>query len=281
MQTITFEQLLTRAHLPEAAADALLAAKKTLPAYISAVIEEGVAAYQKDTFFDYEAYRGKLAVGEQAELWQLLFAFRLAEHLHTLYIQAGRSQQLFDGVLQDFCAKTRECFDYTGKWGCHVAKWFRGWFRLERIALSRLQFELRPFGYCYRGLKPEDQAINVHIPSTGPLDAAMCEADYAAAAEFFGSSFTGSVVFMCHSWLLNPHHPEFLPPTSRLLKFQEKYDIFEFQQSTEFLWRLFGTAYNGDPHSLTERNSLERAYKNRLLSGGAVGEGRGVFFYSK
>ena len=29
MQTITFEQLLTRAHLPEAAADALLAAKKT------------------------------------------------------------------------------------------------------------------------------------------------------------------------------------------------------------------------------------------------------------
>ena len=279
MQSV--EYYIARAALPAEAGNALIWANKSLPEHIRKIMTEGVNAYQKDQYFDYEGYRVQLAVQEKGELWQLLFCFWLAEHLHKLYLEQDRSEQMFDGVLQDFRAKTKECFDYTGQWGCHVAKWYNHWFDLERIALTRLQFEVRKFGSHYQYLTPKHLAINVHIPSIGPLDEQQCLQDYQRAAEFFFIFFDEEIPFMCHSWLLNPDHPDFLPPTSRLLSFQKNYEIFEFSESTEFLWRLFGVAYNGDPHSLTERNSLECAYKNRMISGGRVGEGKGVFFYRK
>ncbi len=280
MYSIDLETLITRAGLPAAAAEALRAAAKDTPPQVKNIIDKAMLAYREDTNFPYEEYRLQLEALDNADLWQMLYVFTLAEHLYTLYMTSGRGEELFDGILRDFTAKVRECYDFTGAWGIRSAKWYNRWFNLERIALRRLQFEVRRFGNNYRGLTPDDPAINVHIPSTGPLDEALCEEDYRRAAAFFADRFEGPVPFMCHSWLLNPEHPAFLPPTSRLLPFQAKYDIFKFDEHTEFLWRLFGTAYNGDPNSLTERNSLERAYKAHLLAGGKVGEGKGVFFLS-
>ncbi len=281
MNTITLQEMIDRAALSAEAAAALNQAAATAPADVAQIIENALQEYRQNTDFPFESYRLQLEEKENAVLWIMLYVFRLAEHLHELYLSTGRGEELFDNILRDFAAKVRECYDYTGSWGIHVAKWYNGWFDLTRVAFSRLQFEVRPFRNHYGDMTPEDLVINVHIPSIGPLDPQLCEADYRRAAEFFGEHFGDRVPFICHTWLLNPDHPKFLPSTSRLLPFQAKYDIFKFEEHTNFLWRLFGTAYTGDPHDLTERNSLERAYKNWLLAGGRVGEGVGIFFYDK
>lgn len=281
MNKQVLENLAIRARLQPEAIAVLLQLNEGVDPAAEEIMRQAVADYEQDVNFDYEGYRSRLENFENADGLIMLYVFRLAEHLHTLYLESGRGEEMFENLLRDFGAKVKECYDYTGEWGIRVAKWYNRWFNLERIALKRLQFEVRLFGDTYAGLTPEDLAINVHIPSIGPLDEATCEADYLAAAEFFGDRFEKRIPFMCHTWLLNPQHPDFLPPHSRLRPFQAKYDIFKFEEHTNFLWRLFGTEYNGDPHSLTERNSLERAYKAHILAGGKVGEGKGVFFITK
>ncbi len=281
------ESVMTRAKLPEDSVKDLLATAKALPEELVAAMEAALALYQKDTDFDFKGELeriAELAPEDQKYAAQLIFSFMLTEHTETLYKERGLSDELFDNMLSDLRVKNEECLRYHGKNGSFVASWFYRWFSMQRFAFERLQFEVRPLGVSYRHLTPESLAINVHIPSTGPLDHEACLRDYARAAKFFAADFgEQDIAFMCHSWLLHPEHPKFLPATSRLLAFQADFDIVRFDEDPECrdLWRLFGTRYDGNPQNLTERNSLERAYKQHLLSGGKVGEGLGVFLYNK
>lgn len=279
------QNIMTRAQLPAEAVEDLLSTAKALPKAVTDAMEEGLALYKKDTFFDFKEQLNKvidLAPVGLGEAAQLIFSFVLTEHTLVLYKQAGRSDELFDNMLRDLRVKNEECQRFHGRNGTFVASWFYRWFTLQRVALERLQFEVRDLPVAYRHLPAGSNAINVHIPACGPLDHDACLRDYRKIVRIFAEDFQDQdVVFMCHSWLLHPEHPKFLPPTSRLLAFQADFDIVRFDEDPECkdLWRLFGVPYDGNPEHLTERNSLERAYKEHLLKGGACGQGLGVFIY--
>ena len=264
-------------------------AAKRLSADSRRVIGEGVSAYRASPGFDYPSFTERLekeaTVPEEAHF---LFLLSLLPVLEDYYRKTGYPERYFTGVLRDVRTKLRECVSMRSVYGTFVARWFRRWFSLERVALERLQFECIPYDYTLAlpgySCVPGDRMVNVHIPGGASLDRETCLRDYAEAARLFGGRFSGDAVpFHCHSWLLNPDHPAFLDPRSRILAFQADYTIFEFEQEdpARFIWRLTLTPYDGDPAHLPERNSLERAYKARLLSGGSVGEGRGVYLYPK
>ena len=282
MRWAYLETVMHRADLPGQAQQQLLEFAEAMSDEQAELLDRGIAEYQLNTCFDYKGYLdGIQAAFECPWQAQLIFALLLTEHTLLLYHRKGWDEHCFDALLHDLKVKNGECFAYYGCWGTFVARWFSRWFNLERVALERLQFEVRELKYGWRGFGAGTPVINVHIPSGGALDRAACLRDYAKAAEIFADRMDGATLFVCHSWLLDPHLPEFLPPTSRILQFQSDYDIIDFEQDTqgEFLWRLFGVPYDGVPQHLTERNSLERAYKQRLLSGGVIGEGYGVFCY--
>ncbi len=278
------ENVMNKAGLPQEAIQSLMNTARNLTEEQIKVLDEGLVAYQNDTFFDLNHYCDLIDERFECNLEaQLIFSFLLTEHTEKLYQAAGMEEKMFMGVLDDFVIKCDECYKFYGRYGTFVVRWFYRWFRLQRISLERLQFEVRDFGHVYKNLSEKSPAINVHIPASGPLDHDACLRDYKRAAEIFADYFDTQVVFMCHSWLLHPEHPDFLPPTSRLLAFQEDYDIIAFDEDKEgeFLWRLYGVPYDGNPEHLTERNSLERAYKKHILAGGKIGEGFGVFIYQK
>ena len=195
------------------------------------LLDRGVAEYRKDRYFDYNYFCERIeAECASFRSCQLIFAFLLTEHTLELYRQQGWDEYLFDRMLCDLRAKNAECEAFYGESGTFVARWLKRWFWLDRVAMERLQFEIKALGVEYRGLSAEHPAINVHIPAIGPLDHDACLRDYHRAAQFFADRFEGEIPFMCHSWLLHPEHPRFLPPSSRLLTFQADYDIISFTE---------------------------------------------------
>ena len=281
------QKIMTRAGLPEADVASLLATAHTLDDQLKNMMDGYLNDYRQDTFFDFKGALQLLldaAPEEQEHAVQLIFSFLLAEHTEVLYQERGLAAEYFDNMILDFKTKNEECQRYYGHAGTFVAAWFYRWFSLQRIAFERLQMEVREIGAEYRHLKANSLAINVHIPAIGPLDHSACLRDYQCAAKFFAADFEKQdIAFMCHSWLLHPEHPNFLSPASRLLAFQGDYTIVRFDADPEGkdLWRLYGIPYDGNPDHLTERNSLERAYKKFLQNGGISGEGLGVFLYQE
>jgi hypothetical protein len=202
------------------------------------------------------------------------------------YRSAGLSDALFRNALADLSYKLEECRLVHGINGSFVAKWFAGFFKLERFAFGRLQFELyhlkKPCTCRGIPLPVGAKVIAVHIPRTGTrLDHALVKQAYEMARDFYKNEFDGGpVVFTCSSWLLYPWNLEILSPTSNLRAFIKDYEIVRSGDYEDYssLWRLFDCNYTGNVDDLPQDSSLRRAYAARVGRGEPVGYGVGVFF---
>ena len=232
---------------------------------------------------DMKAVSGK--VGIDARLGDLLLLLALCDTLKQRYDARGLSEEIYYNTVSDLKYKNEECLLLFGTPGTFVSPWFPGFFKLERFALGRLQFEIIKLGrdVSCNGvqLTADSEVINIHIPRTGTrLDHGEVEEAYARAKEFYSDLFRDKpTVFACHSWLLYPWHEEILSPTSNLYAFYKDFTIIEQGESTKHgdAWRLFDCVFDGDAGKLPRDSSLRRAYADRIASGKPTGWGLGVF----
>ena len=276
---------------PAAAETALTAGAQAIAADPEAgrVFDALVAEYERlGTDTDLNAalrelrrHDGHLAV--PAETAELLLFIAYSAHLHTLYMARGVSEAIYFDSMCDLKWKLTECYECRGIWGSFVADWFPRLFQMTRFALGRLQYELIQMPqitsedgkYAFDG----DKAVNVHIPSAGPLRQDTLDESFRRAALFFAPEFPdGTVRFVCHSWLLTPMHAQMLPETSGIRLFMRYFDIFGFKEDPKDsdLWRVFRTADLHDPDALPADTGLQRAYIRLLRSGGHSGAAWGV-----
>ena len=162
-----------------------------------------------------------------------------------------------------------------GEWGWVAATMTMWVFRLGRLQFQsdRLEEDL----ICGDRTYPAGTAIlNVHIPAGDPLDVeAVREAmDYAPRfyETHFGKTFT---LFHCHSWLLSPQLKEILPEDSRILQFQNLFEVCWVDQERQAEERVFGSLAE-DPATYPEETSLQRKMKAALLEGKHFGMGCGI-----
>jgi GNAT-like C-terminal domain/N-acyltransferase N-terminal domain len=124
----------------------------------------------------------------------------------------------------------------------------------------------------FRGLEPGNAILSVHIPATGPMDEAACDASLSRALRDLPRWFPGEryPAFVCFSWLLDQQLAEYLPPDSNVLRFQRRYQVFgtplpEFGTTRTYIFKVPGdTALD----ALPQRTSLERAYVRHIRDGG-------------
>ena len=107
-------------------------------------------------------------------------------------------------------------FDDTG---LDVPWWITLHFRGGIYQLGRLQFERRMWR--------DGTGLGLHIPETGPMTPAACDASIAWAHEFFPTHFPDEkpVVGTCNSWLLDPQLAEYLPADSNIMQFQRRFTL--------------------------------------------------------
>ena len=229
-----------------------------------------------------------LGVGVHKYTAELLLFLCYTQALQKHYENAGIPLDIYRNTVLDLKYKLDECKCVYGVWGSFVAYWFPGFFKLERFALGRLQFELVSLGTDYSKdgvvLTPDSKVINVHIPRTRtPLSEGAVTESYRLAAEFFRPLLGDEIAFICNSWLLFPRHNEMLSETSNIRYFISDYELMSHGEYKDYseTWRLFDTMYSGDIECLPADTSLRRAYVKLIKRGEHTGWGKGIFIYKK
>lgn len=284
--------LMEQTAFPPEARQALLQSAKALEdAGQAPALGEALGAFYRDGFSTKNAQPAIEQMAEKSALspytvW-MLFLMQGAKQAKSDYEKKGVGEEIFWATFADLRYKAVECMENYGVWGTFVAFWYPIFFSCDIVKLGRLEYESRIYnGPAYEKngvtLSPGDKVKSIHIPSSGePFDQAARLESYKQAYDFFRPDFPGKpLVCMCHSWLLYPEYKRILKPTSNIIGFQSDFDIIETESgSFGDAWRVFGPDHARPAADLPERTSMQRAFKQHLLSGGTTGEGLGILFF--
>lgn len=155
-----------------------------------------------------------------------------------------------------------------GRFGLDTYGWMRTAWSGGLMWLGRLQFIPKP--------SEQGWVLDTHIPASGPLTPESVDESFTAAAPFFARHFPDLPVtsFLCTSWLLDPTITTLLPPTSNLVRFQQRWTLAESGYQSDESVLYFAFHVRSDPEdplevrTLTPRTSLQRAVAHHLTGGG-------------
>ena len=109
--------------------------------------------------------------------------------------------------------------------------------------LGRLQFKPDKCHYDIpeKGLKKGDNIMEVHIPEGESLDTEACIKSIEYAKEFFAKYFPEFKYehFTCHSWLMDKVLEEMLPKESKIIQFQNMFDVYHPEEDDAILRYVF------------------------------------------
>ena len=199
--------------------------------------------------------------------------------------------EIYYDTMKDITYKVHECQDVYGVLGIFVGFWYDGFFDMTRFALGRLQFEIMPLWLSksveVNGCTLENgmAAINMHIPSSGPLTPFEADESLRKASEFFKDDFEGRTeVFVMSSWLLDEDLMALLPD-GNIREFVTQFQVVNTNKSDYFDdgWRVYGNAWRFDRitwrdgvENLPRNTRLQRVIADYLQRGGNFGYGYGV-----
>ena len=213
----------------------------------------------------------------------MVFLLSCVERAKEIFEEKGISEEVFRDTMRDLNAKLEECKSVYGIWGTFVVWWYPEFFRAERFALGRLQFEKKEFPFeNYKDIvKKGDTVYNFHIPSGAPLNYESIVDSFKRAYKFF--DVKGIMPIFLSSWLIYPPHGALFREGSNLKRFYELFDILDSKEhsSNAELWRIFSVPFSSDMdlETLPEDTSLQRSFKQFFAQGGVMGSGKGIILF--
>ena len=219
----------------------------------------------------------------------LMFILECTGYLRQKYRENNIPDDMFYNSMIDIRCKTRECIKVKNVFGTFVGGWYDGFFKLNRFAFGRLQFDITK--HEGDGIQIGDKTIDngdlvlyCHIPSAGPLVHEQCIESYKKAYEFFKNELKdGILVVRCCSWLLMPDYMNtFKICSPNIYRFATDFNIFKVNYSEEFAsaWFVFNCDVNGRNTSNLPRNTrLQKAFVEHINKGGKFGSGDGILFF--
>lgn len=258
----------------------------------SAELEPSAAEKVTESGFEgYEARKAAFLSGASFEgdaFSALVFYARLAYETRFRWRDKGIPFEVWRDTFTDLGIWQKACRRECGVTGLKETAWLENHLRGKIFRLGRLQFAPdRADGEFVKrvsalnadtgatfSVSEGERIYYVHIPEGAPLTTEACDKSFAAAASFFG----GRMLFVCDSWILSPKLRPLLPQSSNLAKFAGRFRIVSEDPSSRSAERyVFGTT--GEPDGYPERTSLQKAVKELLCKGGAVGTAAGIFAY--
>lgn len=213
----------------------------------------------------------KKNLGEDPNGMKMLFCMLKAAVISwEKYQKKGIEPETFDETMKCFSRFVGEHRISYGSYGFDRDFWTGRQLSLQLFRIGELEYE-----------KVEDEKegryISIHIPSDADMKEENLRKSLQEAGEFFQKYYPGwsRLPYKCCSWLLSPALKGLLGERSRILAFQDMFQIEEvYQDSDAFLEWVFKRK-DIPLEKLPENTSLQRNIKAHLLSGGWVGEGMG------
>lgn len=216
----------------------------------------------------------------------LYLYIRMLDRTYAFYQEKGIPDDVFYATMKNFAGACIGCYNRTGHYGI-VQVTFRAWYRRHLdgtlFRLGRLEFDITGSEYDFvldgHTIKKGDTCIYVHIPGGTPLDEEECDAAYDTARKFFKEYFQiNPVVFYSSSWLLHPWMQEVLPESSRIIKFQKRFQLVDIVQDEPVIRRWLFDRSEAPYDELPVTTSLHKAALFRLKNGLPIGYARGYHF---
>ena len=105
------------------------------------------------------------------------------------------------------------------------------------------------------------------IPADADLSAERCDESFRMAEQFFAEYFpeTAGSKFACDSWLLSPALKELLPEESRILQFQNRFEVKSWNKEEDAYLEWVFKRKDLPLEKLPEETSLQRKMKAYVL----------------
>lgn len=224
------------------------------------VSETKVAAYE-------EAVK---LLGEDKEGLKILYIQLLAAMAqYEKYLEKGISEEIFVGTMKCFTRFIGEHKESYGTYAFDRSWWTYRQVAMELFRIGELEYELKE--------NETGKYISIHIPSDAVMTKENLRNSYREAKVFLAAFYPEykDAPMMCHSWLLSPVLKKMLKEGSRILIFQDAFDITKVEEEgngfVHWVFKDPRLAYE----DLPENTSLQRNLKAYLLKGGQVGEAKG------
>ena len=189
---------------------------------------------------------------------------------YAKYLKNGISETIYVETMKCFSRFVAEHQVSFGVPGFDRSFWTSRQISLMLFRIGELEYELDQ----HQG-KP---VISIHIPSDAKLQKENLISSIKMAKQFFMKLAPeyAKTDWICSSWLLAPVLRNLLPKESRILLFQDFFEIMEEQEDSrdylEWVYQLkVEDEEQVDFHQLPETTSLQKKMKQYLLKGGLVG----------
>ncbi len=216
------------------------------------------------------------------DMGRFVYAFvyvAMLPHTRALHRRRGISEAVTKATMADVGRHFLIHREQRGTNGMTNPDWMMVHARSLIYQIGRLQFERGYLGTSTsRGIQAAgflcekgDPVISIHIPGhMGPMSPEACDDSFAAARPFFRKHFPEErpALAVCHSWLLDDQLGEYLPESSNIIRFQQRFRQAyrpepNNRPTLEFVFRTPDRPLD----ELPQRTTLERAVVRHLRDG--------------
>ncbi len=184
----------------------------------------------------------------------------------------GIPESVMTDTFGDIVIWTENHTERTGGLYLGELKWLVLHLRLQLFRLGRLQFCMnRAFRDIPEiGVREGDPLLEMHIPRGGKLTADACESSIAQAKEFFPRYFPDFAYrgITCLSWLLDDTLRDYLPETSNIIRFGDRFTkVYSIEKNAliKYVFRPGTTAENLAGAACT--SGFARRIRDAVLAG--------------
>ncbi len=152
------------------------------------------------------------------------------------------------------------------------------------LQIGRLQYEIgvKNFDKLDKYFEEKHHYIYIHIPRDKDLNEedvkeSLCWADK-YIKKYYSYLKNEKLSYYTKTWLLSPEIKEILSNDSNIIKFQNKFNIIEYEENiNDFLKFVFGVVIDKvDYKDLPEKTTLQKGLKRKLLNNETLHLGVGI-----
>lgn len=189
-----------------------------------------------------------------------------AAYTHSVYQEMNISDRIFADTMK-FC--TRFVGEQYAVYGVYQFVW--GWWFPRQ--LSMCEFRIGELEYEMMTDDSRERCISIHIPSDASMQQSALRKSYEDAILFFKTYYPEyeDAYMFCDSWLLSPELKGILPKSSRIIQFQENFEVSRVNTESDGCMPWIFKRGDIPVEELPEETTLQRGVKRHLLNGGTIG----------
>lgn len=255
-------ELCTRIELPEVVTEQVLVYEKQIDfVQIKEVIEQ---MNHSETWEQAIAAINDTLSPDETGLKMLTCQLYAACHTFDRYKNMGISEEIFRDTMKFF---TRFVIAYHKTYDEYRYVW--GWWAVRQISMQ--EFRIGELEY-ERMVQDGKNVISVHIPSDASLAKPDLRKSYVEARTFFETFYPdfAKADMVCGSWFLAPTLKKLLPENSKIIQFQNMFDITSQEEDNPGVLDWVYGRRDIPFENLPEETSLQRKLKKHLLNGQKV-----------